>query len=233
MESTRLVLGGREWSVTRARLGGFLRIQTAQREVREATKDGDNGLIADALYGFLKAGLAGRPEDDLDRGLFETAPWFEVVTAFLLLTSLNEIPNASSFAILHGRGGKPVPWDHPLRQSIIWIHLIASTYGWSRSEIEDLWPEEAIAFVQEIVADLHSDREFSYSLSEIAWNYDKAGKKRHLRPMARPRWMVVGAGGAAPARTRLHRSALPQGMVVYPKGADDADAIPRPRRSGG
>ncbi len=215
--SVNVALGGRAWTIERARLGGFLRLQQARESLNKGIKNGGNGHIVGGIFEFLSVALPDlKPKD------FHSAPWYEVFNAHIAIESLNQVPDGAQFAILRlpDSGGKPVPWDNPLRAILIWIHLIAKTYAWGKAEIEELWPEEAIAFVQEIMADEQTDREFIYSLSEVAYEYNKTTKRNHFRPMTRPGWMMLQQEKKE-LITKLRRDMMPVGKIVYPRGVDE------------
>ncbi|KKL45509.1 hypothetical protein LCGC14_2354950, partial [marine sediment metagenome] len=123
-------------------------------------------------------------------------------------------------------GGKPVPWDHSERSIIMWIHLIASCYSWSKEDIENLWPEEATAFVQEIIADEQHEREFVHSLSKVAYEYQKSSGKSRYKPLSQPAWMRF----RQPIQkkhliTKVPKGLLPVGNVIYPEGTRDEEKL--------
>jgi hypothetical protein len=217
-----IALGGREWEIARARLGDFLKLQQARESVLEGVRSDDNGKIVGGLYAFLRVMLS-----DLTLEEFHQAPWDEVATAYLLIEQVNILPHRDEFAIIRyamGDGDK-VPWANPLRPIMIWVHLIAKAYGWSRDAIFNLLPEEAIALVQEILADSQIDREFMHALSEISYEYNKTTKKSHYKPLQRPAWMVFGDRKGGIKKTKLRKDWLPKGNVIYPKDAGDAEII--------
>jgi len=209
-------LGGHEWTISRARLGGYVRLQKERENLVKGVEEGDNGKIVGAIFEFLRVCI---PE--LTQDTFFNAPWFEAVVAYQQIDTLNRLPFAEEFAIIrYAKGdGKPVPWDNPLRTVLIWIHLIAKTYSWTKEAIENLFPEEAVAFVQEIIADEQTAREFIHSLSDVAYEYNRTTKKSHYRPLQRPAWMALSK--PKKIRTLLRRDMLPVGNVIYPENVDE------------
>lgn len=214
--SVKIALGGREWEITRARLGGFIRLQREREGFYKAKDTGDNRAITGALHAFLSVALS-----DLTLEEFYNAPWWEIFIAYIKIEKLNILPYRDDFAILQFSmvGGRPVPWDNPLRSDILWVHLIASRYNWSKEEIEHLWPEDAIAFVQEILSDQQQENEFIHQLSEVAYEYNKSTKKSHYKPLQRPMWMT--ARRKKDIITKIRRDMLPVGNVVFPEGVDE------------
>lgn len=203
----------------RARLGGYLALQRAQRRIDEAVDRDETELITDGLYEYLCLALPA-----LERVKFDDAPWFEVVAAYMAALGLNVIPDHKKYAILAGQGkDKRVPWDYPERAEILWIHTLANAYHWSKLDIEALWPEEAIAYLQEIYADDQYQREFVYSLSEVAYPYDKATKKSRYQPLERPGWMIRILKGQRRSRftAPVPESLRPSGHIIFPKVQSD------------
>ncbi len=214
----KIALGGREWEITRARLGGFIRLQQARESLLDGVKSDDNRKIVAGLYAFLRVLLTDLTEDE-----FYQSPWTDIARAFLTIEAINILPHANEFSILRFAVAKkkPVGWDNPLRSALIWVHILAKSYGWNIEEIENLWPEQAIALIQEILADDHMDREFLHALSEVAYEYNKRTKKSHYRPLPKPIWMQFGGRSQEVPKVKIRKDLLPVGNVVFPEGADE------------
>jgi hypothetical protein len=211
--SQTISLGGREWIINRARLGGFIRLQQAREDLYKGADEADNGLITNALYDFLRVALP-----DLKITDFHSAPWFEVFGVYLTIERINTIPDQVEYAILRfaQASKRGVPWDNPMRSTILWVHIIARAYGWSKEQIENLWPEEAVALVQEIMVDDQYEKEFFHSLSQVSYQYNKATKKSNYVPLKRPLWMT--ARRKKDIITLMRRDLLPVGKIEYPPG---------------
>lgn len=212
-------LGGDTYEIKRSRLGKYLDLLTQRDRLDKAVEKGEAPEIASGLYEYLRISLP-----DLDRETFESAPWFEVIQMFAVNADINLIPHADQYAIISVDGGDEsdgVPWDYPGRSGIVWKHLLAGAYGWPLGEIDDLWPEQAIRFLMEILSDEFSDKEFVHSLSELAYEYNESTKKSSYRPLRRPLWMVEGAEVSREERkksliTKIRRDFLPVGNVIGP-----------------
>lgn len=174
--------------------------------------------MADAIFAFIRCAC---PE--VEAAVLEIASWSDVMAAFYAMDELNDIPDSDRFSMLSiPSQGKTPAWSYIGRVRYLWLHMLASAYGWTKASIEALWPEDAVALIQEIIAEEQIDREFLHSLSEIAYPYDQATKKSRYEPLKRPAWMVMG-GQMEKARTRatrIHKVMLPKGKVVYPKGQE-------------
>jgi len=201
--SVRVKIDGHEVVISRARLGLFLKLERYSRDFIKAAKDRDSGACVLAVKQYLEA--ASGKELDLNKNI-----WYEFYGAFMALKIMNmidtEIPMLKN--PMRSKGDDP-PWTHPDRPFIIWIHVIASTYGWSLTEIENLWPEEAAAYVQEITLDDQFEKEWEHMLSPVAHPADKKGKDQY-QPLTRPPWMT----GSRVKKQKLLRKTLPVGTII-------------------
>ena len=204
--SVSVTIGGREFNVARARLGLFLDLEIVLARVSEAVRKDDTGAMADALFSYLSACI---PE--IDRGAFNEAPWFEVVNAYVRLVAMNRIEGDFAIITRSSSKSKPVPWDYPERIKVLWIHMIARAYNWTKETIENLSIEDAVGFIQEIQVDEQAEREFMHSISEIAYPYDRASKKSKFVPLPKPLWMVLYK---ELPKTRMAKAYLPQGLII-------------------
>jgi hypothetical protein len=199
--------------ISRARLGRFLQLERHLSDLREAIKEKDSGGVVSAIHSYLSEAT----ETEIN---ISDMTWFDFYGLFLAIRGLNTLPR--DLPMLKGAGFKrkdPFPWDHPARPFILWIHLIATAYGWSKTEIESLWPEDAAIYVQEILTDEQIRKEWEHSLSTVAHPLDKQGKDQY-RPLRRPSWM-----SPRPRKTRIPRNMLPKGHIINISGVelDDLD----------
>ncbi len=216
--SLTISLGGQEYEIHRARLGKYLLLQEAAAEMRKAgeaaAKGGGGKAVAKAITAYFDVCLP-----DLTQAQLSTCSWVDIFSVMLEIIALNEIE--VDFAIIkfpETSSGLPVPWGYPERMRHYWIHILAYAYKWSKKEIENIWPEEAYAYLQEITAQDQHEKEFVHSLSEVAYQYDQATKRSKYKPLARPAWMVLRDPKSI--ITRLPKMLMPMGEVVYPEGEE-------------
>jgi len=112
---------------------------------------------------------------------------------------------------------KKEPWDYENRNWHLYAHMIAKSYGWTFSQISRLRVSDALATIQEIITDEQLDKEFVYSLSEIAYPYNKNTKEQKFNPMPRPSWM-------RPRMKEIRRYPIP--INAMPSGVVDYKALP-------
>lgn len=203
-------LGDDTYNITRHRLGGFLALQKANEETAKAATINDGGGIARGIFTALRISI------DLELETFNVLPWQDIIAAYIQLDAINQIPEKEQYAILGSKGGgDESPWHYPGRFGILIVHLLASNYNWSKTEIENLWPEEAFAYIQEIIADEHDRREFAWLASPVAYPYDKASKKNKFIKLPKPAWMVGLTGELKPNKLgRVPEAMRPKGHVI-------------------
>lgn len=210
-----VVLGGREYPCTRARLGTFVLLQEAKAELERAGRAWDTGAVADALFHYLQTAIG------LERGMFEVLTWTEALTAYGALDTLNILPERQQFSVLrYGGDGRPPAWDFAGRDIIVWIDLFARSYHWTKDEVVNLYPEEAIALLQEIMAHDFYERRFNHSLSEIAYRVDRSGKATYV-PLAPPYWMAARDQPVF----KVEKALVPLGLIKYPSGHEPKDRM--------
>jgi hypothetical protein len=164
-----------------------------------------------AFTSYLEVGIGLSLEE------VENLSFTEAGDAFLKLQNLNRLRFLPPFLRPDKEAGpdsKTPPWDYEGRELYIWIHTLASTYGWSREEILGLVPEEAVIYVQEIMLDDQFKREWEYGLSGQGMIYSSRTRTSHFRPLLRPSWMVK----REPTVVKMPKSLLPMGNVIYGEG---------------
>lgn len=147
---------------------------------------------------------------------FEKLPWEDVIEVFhscLLKYPIIKLPITQPY----GTEAKKESWEYDGRTWHFYSHLLAKHYGWTLEYISQLQVGEALAKIQEILTDEQLEREFIYSLSEIAYPYDQATKKSHFKPLPRPPWM-------RPAIKEIKKRKIPASYL--PVGVVDYNAIP-------
>ena len=208
--SIRVDLNGREVHVLRARLGLFLKLERCLHDLEEAVKQRNSGGVVSAIYRYITT-AADKAID------FSKLSWLETLAPFFDVRKMNTVSiDLPMLKIRIKERAIVSPWDHPDRPFLMWIHLLAQNYGWSLTEIESLWPEDAAMYVQEILVDEQLIREWQYSLSSVAYPADKKGKVK-FRPLPRPSWMLRGR----PRKIKILKELLPIGNIINLSGEDE------------
>lgn len=142
---------------------------------------------------------------------YRQAEWIRAVLLFYACLSCFpqiELPMLSSV----DEKKKDDDWSYEGRLWHQYSHILASEYGWSLEYISQLQVEEALAKIQEIMADKQLEREFYYGLSEVAYPYNPQTKKSVYKPLERPHWMLQRKVDIP--RFKIPKSMLPEGVVL-------------------
>lgn len=216
-ESIEITLRGQPLECERGRLGVHLELGEILDLYQEGVKARSSSGVRRAVTSYLEVGTKLSSEE------VENLSFVEAGAVFLKLQDLNRLRFFPPF--LSGKDEpepdkEAPPWDYEGRDLHIWIHTIASAYGWSREEILGLVPEEAVIYIQEVMLEDQFRREWEYSLSGQGMVYNKTTRTSRFRPLPRPGWMVK----RKPTVIKMPRSLLPIGNVIYGKGFEPKTA---------
>jgi hypothetical protein len=138
-------------------------------------------------------------------------------TVFSMVEAFKEFSVDSSLPILNQPPSKSKDeLDYPNRTWNFYSHILANSYGWTLEYISDLDTNEALGHIQEILTGEQLEREFIYSLSEIAYPYNKSTKKGEFKPLTRPYWMRPLSKPVK--KVKIKRTMLPMGHIVDASG---------------
>jgi hypothetical protein len=206
-----LQLNGNTYSVGRFKLRQWLEFDRLVKQTQTAVTDHNIGLYAHSMAQVVATAVLSSLQEVIE------APWFELTEAYSKLLDLNRPWNIPMVQNSHTEQ-KPVGWEYPGRDWFWWFNLFARHYGWHRELIEDLDIDEAISLLQEILVDEQMEKEWQWSLSEIAYPYNDATKKSVFKPLERPEWMQPAANLKLMQKTRLRKSMMPVGKIVGEDG---------------
>lgn len=213
---TELRLNGILYVASRLRLRKWLQYEQAQVSLHKASEGKQIESYASTLCLLVSSVL------DAPLTVVETAPWYEVLGAYGAIVELNrvrEIPLTRP----HPTKSTAVPWEYAGREWYWWLHTFAKNYGWSAAQVEELDIDDAISLLQEILVDEQIDREFAWSLSELAYPYNETTKKHVFKPMERPEWMRDRPTVVLPAmKIKFPKSMLPVGRII---GEDEHERL--------
>lgn len=151
--------------------------------ILNAAGRGDYLSVMDGVCSFISA-ACGRTIN------FASYPGYEVIFAFVELNALN-MPT-KEFPILEKqpKSESSVVWDYMGRSWYMWVNLLAHSYGWTIDCISNLEIDDGLALIQEVLIDEQIQKEWQWSLSEIAYPYNQTTKKSEFKPLPRPPWMT-------------------------------------------
>jgi len=201
-QGVKVIINDQTVFVPRCRLLAHLQLSEIEIRIKDTSQP---ILLSGLIIEYLSA--AGIDDEQI-----KNASTYELLEAFFALRQLNAWqwllpwlanpetgPSQSEF------------YDYSGRRWAVWVHRLASRYGWSRDEIFNLWPEEAAAYIQEIMVSEYHEREDRRALSEISYKYDKATKMSRFIPTPVYSWMI---DESLPAPVRMLAKMLPVGNVI-------------------
>ena len=185
-------------------LRGWASLDDLRRSIQNKAEEGNWSAVPELIHQTNE--LCGAS----DREAF----WLDVVEVYNKILQAN-LPT-KDFPILQAKEkGKPLPWEYSGRSWYFWLHLFASSYGWSTGQIGNLDIDTAIALFQEIETDSQLEKEWQWGLSEVSYSYDKATKRSRFNSLPRPSWMRPAVGAPKPVKTeRMPANAVPMGVVI-------------------
>lgn len=202
-QGVKIIIKGETVFVTRRRL--LAHLQLSQIEVNIGGTE-DPVMIAAHLIEYLS--IAGLTDEQL-----KEASVYELLEAFFALRLLNAWQWLLPW-LEKQEADQDAPtevYDYDGRRWAVWVHRLASRYGWSPDTIWNLWPEEAAAYMQEIMLSDYYEREDKRALSELSYKYDKITKTSRFIPTPMYNWMV---DEGLPKVVRVPVRALPVGNVI-------------------
>jgi hypothetical protein len=216
-------LGKVEYPLVRSKLRAWLVLEDFYSKIIEAAEKGNREEFVSSFYSYVSTAFS-IPAEEL-----QSCPWYEVTRAFREIYLIN-IPSLD-FPILRRKmeekgKNKKIEWEYPGRTWYIWLHLISKEYGWDINYIENMLPDDGIALLQEILLDDQLDKEWEWSLTELAYSYDANTKTSKFIPLERPEWMRPNKV-AKVEKVKVRASELPIGIVL--KWDTDTNEYTRPQ----
>jgi hypothetical protein len=212
-------LGNCDYPLVRAKLRAWLVLEDFYNKILEAAGKGNREEFVSSIYSYVSAAFI-IPKEDI-----YSCPWYEVTRAFRQIYETNR--PSFDFPILQGVEDKEndIDWDYIGRDWFVWLHLLAGKYGWNVEYIENLDVDDGLALIEEIMVDKQMEKEWQWSMSEIAYPYNEQTKKSIFHPLERPAWM---RGKPKPAKkVKIKASMLPVGTVL--KWDTDKNEYTRPQ----
>lgn len=203
-----VIVLGNEIKIKRLTLRGWTALEGIKKEMDSAIskRDYDNYYLASVR--FIEMALSIPTKID-----WEVVPWWEFLEIYAEAVSLNT--PTIKFPILESsiKESKPLPWEYEGRGWFFWFNLFAKNYGWSENYIGALDIDTAIGLYQELSIDDQFQKEWEWSLSEIAFPYNQASKKQEYKPLERPEWMLPISPKSLPI-VKMRKDMMPVGNIV-------------------
>ncbi len=202
-----IVIDGKEYTIDKFLLRDWLYLEEAKIQVKSAIDKKSVDDIVASIYNFLSIAF-------LNCGIvWENIAWIDVYNAFTAVQEVNQLNIKLPMLLISGDDTKKQPWDYAGRMWYRWAHIFSAKYGWKLDDIAQLVPDDAVSLLQEIFVDEQLDKEWQWSMAEIAYPYNENTKKSEFLPLERPAWMIVKAPKEI-KKIRIRQDMLPIGNVI-------------------
>jgi hypothetical protein len=137
--------------------------------------------------------------------------WHRFLLLFGACRKSNEIVSIPLTKVKSKKQNKPDSWEYAGRNKVLWVNLLCRQYGWTVDYVRSLDVDIVFQLAQEILVDKQIEREFLWSMSEIAYPYNKSTKKSEFKELPRPEFMWQQA--TEPKRFKIPTKLMPMGLV--------------------
>ena len=190
----------------RPHFGKFLKLEDIKHKIFQAAKRKEE-TFPDLVVSYISAAFL------IPKILLKKLRWETTLLLFSLASSKSVPLVAIPLLKPNKEKEEKAAWDYDGRGYAMYVHIIASTYGWTQKYINNLDVDIALALVQEIITDEQLDREFQWSMSDKNYIYNSSTKTSKANPLERPYFMKVEV--QAPKKILIPKSMMPQGLVHY------------------
>jgi len=199
---------GKDFHLSRPKLKDWFSLEDIRTNIYKTAEAQDIDKFSENVCSYVSAVIGISLDDVLD------APGYEVIEAYLISVDVNS-PKIELPLLKSAEKSKETPWDYEHRSWYLWSHKFASNYGWTLDYIAEMDVDDALALMQEIIVEDQLDREWNWSLSEIAYPYNAQTKKTEFKALPRPDWMSYDEKKTRQAlrKVKIHKSMMPAGII--------------------
>jgi len=115
---------------------------------------------------------------------------YQKLRIYLNLRQMNSLKFHLPFMEVEEKNVENYPYSYQGRIWTQWVHLLCKTYHWTIDYLLELWPEQVISLIQEIIISEYYELEQKRMLSEVSYNYDEKTKKSRYIALPKPGWMI-------------------------------------------
>jgi len=188
-------------------LGKFFRLENLRKELGKSLRERNRIEFGNVMQEIiaLQVGAGYQPDTLLEA--------LESLRIILIENRMKAKAAILRSPTTQTKDEKPPSWEYPGRVLATWINSFAEKYHWSLEEILNLNVDTAVYLFQEQAVSEQLQKEWQYSLTELAYPYDKNTQKSSFQPLKRPYWMQEEISAQLPITT-LRKDMLPFGVVI-------------------
>jgi hypothetical protein len=207
----KLSLNDKEYSPLR--LGDFFTLEELRDKFLSAVRKKDKKLFKKYLLETLELQTKEKvnPPDLITalRSLVEIYKNNKIDAEAVMLVPPPKNPNPK----LNATQQEQDRWDYKTRYVAQWIDAFARAYHWSLEQIINLEVNVATYLFQEIRVNEQFEKEWQYSLSELAYQDKDGSGTRRFVPLKRPYWMNEHIDGVI-KKVKIRKDMLPSGHII-------------------
>jgi len=205
--SENVHIGRKKYTLHRAALKKWLELEDIRLSIKKAA-DSENKQVSELIYTYLSVAF------DIHDIKWDTLTWIRIAEIYSTIIMLN-LPKLE-FPILKAKvqDDRKVAWEYDGRTWYLWSHLLMSKYGWHLDCVASMDIDDALALIQEILIEEQIEKEWEWSLSEIAYPYDENSKSNKFSPLERPDWMSAPTKIEPIKKVKILRKHMPIGNIV-------------------
>ena len=206
-----VIIGDKTYEVSQLRLKKWVEFESLKENVTSEAKHGNVDGFSEAILSCVS--LCVNVEE------LEKVSWMDVASAYAQCQEINQPSIKFPIFLTQIRSRKQIGWDYEGRSWYVWAHLLAKAFNWSLEYIAELVIDDAIALIEEIFVQDQLDKEWEWSLSELAYD----GKSGKHKPLPRPNWMSSGYVDKKEElmKTKMPKHMMPVGNIIPAKWMDD------------
>jgi hypothetical protein len=200
-------LDGKSYVATRYKLRAWLKLDAVREKLVDAIDAKNIDGVATSLCSFVS--IASNVSD------VSQLPWYEVANAFLSVENENKLNYQFALLRTSKKHVDNPAWEYEGRQWYWWNNILSTKYSWTPEYIAEMDIDDATGLLQEILVDEQMQREWQWSLTEIAYPYNENTKKSNFKPLDRPEWMMNILPESMPKiqTMKIRKDMFPVGIV--------------------
>lgn len=201
----KIKLNKKEYDVKQHKLKNWLISEEIRGKLSDTAKEGDIKGVCNNVFSYIEKAISVEIPQNL--------PWYDVAQAFISIANLN-VPHL--IPILLGKiNPEREAWEYDGRLWFMWANTFAQCYGWDLNRIATMDINDAVSLLQEIALQKQYDREWQWSLTEIAYPYNESSNRSEFHPLTRPDWMQMSVKPiVAPKKKWMAKEMMPMGLVM-------------------
>ena len=212
-----ITIGDSTYELIQLRLKKWVQFESLKEDVTTEAKHGNVESFSEALLSCVSLCI------NIDKEKIKDVPWTEVASAYQGCQEINSPSINFPIFFIQTKIRKPIGWDYDERSWYVWAYSLARAFGWSLEYIAELDINDAIALIEEIYVQDQLDKEWEWSLSEVAYPLSPDGKTKKFNPLPRPPWMEANYKDVKEEamKTKIPKDMMPVGKIVRAKWTHD------------